>query len=1443
MNLRKMLCLAVLLLSMSATSTAENWANVTKRYVTNPNFDNNSQEGWTWESNASTQAVRVNCISFYNGNFNLHQELNLPKGHYRLSVQGFYRTGDNASAYASHQNGTENLTASLYAGKASKLLMSLYSASMSTNASGRCWTNDNKHYYPDNKESALDAFDEGLYWNQLEFDADGKVLIGVECSEYNGNNYCVLDNFKLEYAGGADASGKAWIDLTDQLLNNPRFDGNETSGWTWESNASSQTARCECLEFWNGYFNVWQTLKDMPQGKYRLSVQAYYRTGDNWWAYNEYKNGNEDIPAYLYAGDARQKLVSVYSEWLNYEIGWGSDGKHFPNSMEDARVCFDRDMYWNTMEFEAGGTIDIGLSCYQVESSNWCIFDNFKLEYYGEVVGVSSIEVTADKTELIVGETTTAKAKVLPVNVTMPWVEWSSDNEQVATVDDEGQVTAVGMGTATITATAIDGSGVKGSVTITVGRNQATASSLIINEIMVSNVDEYVSPAFNFDGWMELYNPTDRAVELGGLYLSDTTNGEGPWRMPAKMGIIPAKGFHVVWFDSNDIAPTNAPFKLDVDGGTIAIADESGTVIAEQEYPAGMERVSYARQQDGTGEWGWTAQATPGSSNSGSTFATEQLSAPVVDQPSKLFTSLVAVKVTIPTGCTLRYTTDGTLPTLTNGSSSSTGRFNVKETSVYRFRLFADGKLPSPVTSRSYIQRDNDYYLPVVSVVTDWDFLYDPEIGVMTTGPNGRPGNGQSANCNWNMNWERPVNFSYLNAEGEMVFNQDVNLEMCGGWSRAWTPHSFKLKGNKELGGEKNLPYTFFDQKPYIRNRTLQIRNGGNDTQGRFKDPSLQYIVQSSGIDMDCQSYQPVHEFINDWYVGVLNMREPNNKHYVYANYGWDDDEIDQFEMSPDSGYVQKCGTPDAFLELVDVLSPNAADDDTYAEICRRLDIDEYINYMAIELYLGSNDWPRNNLKGFRHRDNGKFRFVLYDLDAAFNSNDPFTDFMNKEMWTFDQLYPTSLGRIRAQIRFVTLFKNLLKNADFRRKFIDTYCIIGGSVFEKTRASQIIDEMLNRVEPAMNINWESSSWSASDVKNNLNNRLSRAMSALKNESQMKLSVSARRVTMKSDTEGATLYINDVKVPTGKFDGQIYPPATLRAQAPAGYVFNGWLNNAGNVQYTTEEIALPASTAILTASFSPMSDAERKAAGVTPVRINEVSGANDSFIDENGKKGDWVELYNTTNEEIDVEGMYLSDNLNKLDKYQITKGSTKANTRIPAHGYLIIWCDKRETSDNGLHASFKISDDGGSVALTAADKSWTDVIDYCAHDAKYTVGRFPDGTADVYLMNVPTISNANMKSSYLTAVEQTGAGTDIRTATQDASDLNLCYGTDQLMMSSKTVQRAAVSIYTPGGQLVEEAEVRFTGGAARLDVSHLQSGFYVARAEGDNGEQATCKFMK
>lgn len=134
-------------------------------------------------------------------------------------------------------------------------------------------------------------------------------------------------------------------------------------------------------------------------------------------------------------------------------------------------------------------------------------------------------------------------------------------------------------------------------------------------------------------------------------------------------------------------------------------------------------------------------------------------------------------------------------------------------------------------------------------------------------------------------------------------------------------------------------------------------------------------------------------------------MREPNNKHFAYANYGLDDEQLDQFEMSPDSGYCQKCGTDESFLRWYE-LSKKASEVMAYEEIRQMVDIDEFINYMAAEFYLGATDWPQNNVKAFKSTlEGGKFRFVLFDLDGTLSTTDPFNLFASKQNYTFDYLY------------------------------------------------------------------------------------------------------------------------------------------------------------------------------------------------------------------------------------------------------------------------------------------------------------------------------------------------------------------------------------------------------------------------------------------------------
>ena len=58
---------------------------------------------------------------------------------------------------------------------------------------------------------------------------------------------------------------------------------------------------------------------------------------------------------------------------------------------------------------------------------------------------------------------------------------------------------------------------------------------LVVNELMASNAGQEISPAINFDSWIELYNPSDQAVSLAGCYLSDNSQNLKLWQMPNDM--------------------------------------------------------------------------------------------------------------------------------------------------------------------------------------------------------------------------------------------------------------------------------------------------------------------------------------------------------------------------------------------------------------------------------------------------------------------------------------------------------------------------------------------------------------------------------------------------------------------------------------------------------------------------------------------------------------------------------------------------------------------------------------------------------------------------------------------------------------------------------------------------------------------------------------------
>ena len=1652
----KKLTTLLLLTCASLNGFAQRWVDVTDQYVVNPRFDNDDRETG-WEGTSFGAANPRENAEHYNKTYDTYQTIKgLKAGKYRVYLNAFYRMGSADNDYSLYSSGDYNSSqhAQLYATSSVDeqqvdIVPASSAACTKSLGGGVSEVNYNRLYIPNNMEAADYWFKAGYYINSVECEVgtDGILTIGIRKSETIESDWTCIDNWSLERYVPEDEENTqtTWIDITDAYIVNPRYDNNDrTTGWEgWPEFGAANPM--ENAEHYQNYFDNYQTITGLTPGQYRLSLDAFYRIGSASNDYQLYTSGSYTDYQYakLYAnsaiGNYETAIAPISSAALEESLGGavsrvGSNRLCVPNNMEAAHYWFEAGYYDNSLECEVGedGVLTIGIYKYDLIWEDWVCLDNWKLEIMGELVNVSSIQLSINSFEIVSGETIHISADVLPANATFHNVRWSSSDERIATVDDKGNVTAISIGTCNIIATALDGSGVEAKCKVIVANNPATAQNLVINEIMAANVDVYLDSSQNYGSWVEIYNPSDKSVSLGGLYVSDDPKNLKKHRLIDTYGAVPSQGFALLNFDHFEVW-TPASYrqiddKLDCDGGTIIISD--GTkIIVQQDYPEAIARISYARTSDGGNEWGFTSLPSPGYSNqmNSNGWGTQQLPPPVVDKDGQLYTGSMQVCVNIPEGATLRYTTDGTTPTLTNGETSETGLFTVTYNSeswnnnyYFRFRLFKDGYLPSKVVTRTYIYDEGNYHFPIISLVTDYDNIYDEDFGVFEQGPYGRPGNGQSSKCNWNMDWDRPVSFEYITEDNECLVSQECDFSMCGGWSRAWTPHAFKLKAKKTYDFENTFKTQFFSEKPFLKSKTLQIRNGGNDTSCRIKDPAIQQIVARSGLNVDYQEWQPVHVFLNGWHYAVLNMREPNNKDYAYANYGIDSDEMDQFEISPDSGYVQMRGTDESFLRLVE-LSENAADKDTYEEICKLLDIDEYANYMAVELYTGNWDWPQNNVKGFRDVNDGKFRFVLFDLDGALSTNTPFSTFFGKQTYTFDTLhgFDYSTGQSvegqhnRKEIKFVTLFKNLLQNEAFCKKFIDTYCIVGGSIFQPEKVKSIVSEMRDYLNTG---GWVNSSGTANDLINKFSTSYNNTLTThLKNTSAMNLKeVTKQAATFSANVAGAKIKMNGIDVPYTNFDGYIFAPITLKAEAPAGYQFKGWTSTgsttaksvfetgtswryydkgsldgtnwyessysatgwstgktsigygkdqttetaknlpcyyfrktfalttepretddfvidftiddgmvlyvngveagrynmpSGDVNYNTlassyapnnpdtgsltlkgslfkrgtnviavevhnndltstdilwdasltlmaqnaedmeyvstdTEYTLPSSgTQKLVAVFEAISAEDMIAEGITPVRVNEIGAANSMYVNDYFKKNDWVELYNTTDKDIDIAGMYVSDNVKKPEKYQVPTDDALLNTIIPAHGYKVLWCDKLDNIGTDIHTSFKLEADGGDVVITTS--AYADTLHYDAHTGIQSFGRYPDGGNDTYVMNLPTLAKANQIGSYDTlyvAPEEVPEPDAIRTYTKEGGITIACVdGTINVKSEDAPISR--VAIFSTSGMKMPVTPIMRAGNQfAAVNVTTLPRGIYIAVATTASGDECRIKFM-
>lgn len=255
------------------------------------------------------------------------------------------------------------------------------------------------------------------------------------------------------------------VDAT-YYIKNPQFSRNQSTQWNeanWTMVADNQSLSGgedynRCAESYHSEFTLSQVL-NVPNGTYRFRAQGFYRQDGS---------DNNHLPVF-YANN----------ETVTFPLRTGTEG-----SMSAASASFRDGLYhsdWGEVTV-TDRTLTIGAKL-EGNTNLWCIFDNFELELidYTPNTGVTA---SIDKDEIQIGQTATITASTDPASASFNAItSYTSSDEGVATVDANGVVRGVAVGSATITVTANEMENFSTTVDVTVTLVPPTAFTLSETEV------------------------------------------------------------------------------------------------------------------------------------------------------------------------------------------------------------------------------------------------------------------------------------------------------------------------------------------------------------------------------------------------------------------------------------------------------------------------------------------------------------------------------------------------------------------------------------------------------------------------------------------------------------------------------------------------------------------------------------------------------------------------------------------------------------------------------------------------------------------------------------------------------------------------------------------------------------------------------------------------
>lgn len=760
---------------------------------------------------------------------------------------------------------------------------------------------------------------------------------------------------------------------------------------------------------------------------------------------------------------------------------------------------------------------------------------------------------------------------------------------------------------------------------------KADSSPVRINEVCSSNTGyngngvTVPDSSGDYCDYIELYNTSDKEIDLSGWGISDKASNPYKCVLPAGT-VIEAGGYLLIYCSKTATAAPAVTLGISADGETLYLTSENGVYSHTVKVPALDADTTYAAATDG-GDVFYIYNPSPNASNS---TVKRLVAAPEFSVASGFYDENVSVELTSPEGFDIYYTLDGSDPAesdsaylystaLTardrtaksnNLSSISPSEFsvynstaapsdsNVAKPTVIRAACKSDDGIYSKTVTNTYFigVRFSYYNAAVLSITVAEDDLFDYDTGIYTKGKyydvwkTENPGTADYWGTTGNYSqrgkeWEKDCHIEFFETDKTLAFSQDCGIRIQGGTSRTNIQKSFRFFARDEYGNNR-FEYPIFNDTDTDANKpdeykTFVVRNGGNDVSySKYSDALLQDLV--SDLSMTTQTTRPCVLFLNGEFWGMYVMQQDYKEQLIE----------DKYDIENDNVLLTKNGNPEtgdaADKELYRdlyryILNNDMSVPNNYTTACTMLDMDSFVDYIAVQMYISNADCYWGNWSMWRAREveddeygDGRWRMLMFDTEYSswLYGNDNTSYKLNN----INTYCVTGDGS-----RHVQMMAALMKNSDFRKKFITRLLGIAAVCYDEQVIKDICSDysdsystLLRLTEKRFNVGGK---WAEDDRINKLKtffkSRLPYVLQYL--DKAFSLGETGTLTVNANDPQLGYISVDGVKqefsaLSNDDMNSKFFKcyPVTLTADAKEGYEFVGW---SGDVISTDDTISV------------------------------------------------------------------------------------------------------------------------------------------------------------------------------------------------------------------------------------------------------------------------------